>query len=70
MKARDSLVAGQQVVRASDPLTPEAYTQGVDDFGDVTRNLAYAATLLQQLGVTGLPEAYQEAGAVEPACAD
>lgn len=69
-KARESLVAGQQVVEASDPLTAEAYSQGVGHFGDATRNLSYAATLTQQLTVAGLPDAYQEAGAVEPACAD
>lgn len=68
-KARESLVAGQGVVEASDPLTADAYSQGVARFGDATRNLSYAATLLQQLGVAGLPESYQEAGAVEPACA-
>lgn len=64
--ARDSLVAGQQVVEASDPLTAEAYTEGVSRFGDATRNLSYAGTLLQQIE---LPDAYQEAGSVEPACA-
>ncbi|GAA3233775.1 hypothetical protein GCM10017691_29650 [Pseudonocardia petroleophila] len=69
-QARASLVEGQGIVEASDPLTADAYSQGVARFGDATRNLSYAATLLQQLGVTGLPESYQEAGAVEPACAD
>jgi hypothetical protein len=66
-RARESLVAGRQVVEASDPLTADAYTDGVTRFGDATRNLAYAATLIQQIE---LPAAHQEAGAVEPACAD
>jgi hypothetical protein len=66
-QARESLVAGRQVVEASDPLTADAYAEGVTRFGDATRNLAYAATLVQQIE---LPAAHQEAGAVEPACAD
>ena len=65
--ARASLVEGQAIVEAADPLTVEAYGQGVDRFTDATRNLALAATLVQEIE---LPPRYQEAGAVAAGCQD
>ncbi len=65
--ARASYVAGRAVVEASDPLTPEAYSEGVDHFTDGTRNLALASELTRGIR---LPPSYTRANAVAPACQD
>ena len=64
--ARASFLEGQQVVAASDPLTDEAYSTGVDRFADGTRNLALAGTVTE--GIPALPPEYSAAGLADPAC--
>ncbi|MCX6464576.1 MAG: serine/threonine-protein kinase [Pseudonocardiales bacterium] len=65
--ARDALDEGRAIVEAADPLTPEAYGEGVDRFTDSTRNLALAAQLVPQIT---LPSSYTAASAVAPSCQD
>lgn len=64
--ARASFLEGQQVVAASDPLTDEAHSTGVDRFADGTRNLALAGTVTE--GIPALPPEYSAAGLADPAC--
>ena len=48
-------------------MTVEAYSRGVDEFTDGTRNMALAATIVQNLT---LPEDYRGAYTAAPHCAE
>ncbi|WP_214405053.1 serine/threonine-protein kinase [Pseudonocardia lacus] len=65
--ARQAFVDGRDTVQAADPLTVQAYSAGIERFTDGTRNLALAATLMQNVD---LPEDYQGAYLSAPHCAE
>jgi hypothetical protein len=65
--ARKSFGEGRDAVRASDPLTVEAYGTGVEKFTDGTRNMTLAASILQS---TTLPPRFTGAYTAAPHCAE
>ncbi|MCO1658479.1 serine/threonine-protein kinase [Pseudonocardia humida] len=65
--ARESYVEGRDAVQASEPLTVQAYSTGVEKFTDGTRNLALGATIVQ--GLT-LPDSFAGAYLSAPHCAE
>ena len=64
-RAREAFAAGQAIVEASDPLTPEAYGAGVDQFVEGTRSYSLVAQIVDQIE---LPPEYRAASEVAPNC--
>jgi serine/threonine protein kinase len=63
--AKAAYMDARTQVAASEPLSVAVYTKAVDRFGDGTRNLSYAATLIKAIT---LPRSYTDASAVAPHC--
>ena len=64
-QARDAFTVGRKTVAAAEPLTVDAYRNGVNSYLDGTRSLALAATVVKDVK---LPPNYTAASAAAPHC--